>query len=92
MHPTGFIYNYTEGTLAPPSSPNEKSVIGLVINEINPEFLCPMLYGTMSSFTLYADYNFSYYKLSSVWKYLNKITEILYDANGLNPLTNITNY
>ena len=87
-----FEYNYTEGVFSPASKFNESSIINLLIQGNNPEYICPRLYGTAVGTNLFASYNFSYSKLSSIWKYKSKSTTYDYENNSLNPIVNENNY
>jgi YD repeat-containing protein len=75
-----------------PSLPNENYCIGLNLTTLNAETKC--VSGGFGVFCTRAPASFSlgYYKLFSIWKYLERTTESTFDTNGNTPIIVETNY
>ena len=87
-----YYYNFNENSsfFDSAQNPNEKHALGLVINKLTKDISCQT--STNGVIWQRSTFEMSYFKLYSVWKYLKKSTETIFDENGNNPIIVETNY
>lgn len=90
-----YYYGFSENSsfFSNATYPNEKHSLGLNINKLSGDVGCNGSGSWGMPIPPYrSQFEMSYFKLYSVWKYLKKSTELTYDKNGANPVSTITDY